>query len=52
MSMEDHMEKDIFIVLAENNKKSNMEMCNIIGNLSKEEWNKKFDGHYKSIYDL
>ena len=46
------MEKSIFIVLAKNNKKSHMEMCNIISKLSKVEWIKKFDGHYRSIYEL
>jgi uncharacterized damage-inducible protein DinB len=46
------MEKYIFEVLAKYNKNANMKMNSIIEKLSEEEWNKEFDGYYKSIHEL
>ena len=46
------MEKEHFLLMAKYNKETNVKMNNIIKNLSEDDWNKQFSGHYKSIHEL
>jgi uncharacterized damage-inducible protein DinB len=46
------MDKRIFELLFKYNKEANEKMNEIIKELSDEEWNKEFSGHYKSIHEL
>jgi uncharacterized damage-inducible protein DinB len=41
-----------FKEFAKYNKLTNESMNNIIGKISEEEWNKEFNGFFKSIYEL
>jgi uncharacterized damage-inducible protein DinB len=50
--MEDMMEQYNFSILAKYNKEANEKMNNIIKTLSEEEWNKIFNGYFKSIHEL
>jgi uncharacterized damage-inducible protein DinB len=50
--MEDIMEQYTFSILAKYNKEANEKMNNIIKTLSEEEWNKTFNGYFKSIHEL
>jgi uncharacterized damage-inducible protein DinB len=46
------MEKEIFELLGKYNKNSNIQMNNVIKNITEEEWNKKFPSFWKSIHEL
>jgi uncharacterized damage-inducible protein DinB len=46
------MEQYNFLLLAKYNKEANGKMDNIIKILSEEEWNKNFDGYFKSIHEI
>jgi uncharacterized damage-inducible protein DinB len=50
--MEDMMEQYNFSLLAKYNKEANGKMNNIITAISEEEWNKPFNGYFKSIHEL
>jgi uncharacterized damage-inducible protein DinB len=46
------MEKEIFELLGKYNKNSDIQMNNVIKNITDEEWNKKFPSFWKSIHEL
>ncbi|GHU72630.1 hypothetical protein FACS189450_10800 [Spirochaetia bacterium] len=46
------MDKDIYELFADNNKRSDIKMNNIIKDISEEEWNKQFSFYWKSIHEL
>jgi uncharacterized damage-inducible protein DinB len=50
--LEGLMNKNIFTLLVKYNKEANEKMNKIIGTLSEEDWNKNFQGYYKSIHEL
>jgi uncharacterized damage-inducible protein DinB len=50
--MEDMMRQYNFSLLARYNKEANEKMNGIIKTISKEEWNKTFNGYFKSIHEL
>jgi uncharacterized damage-inducible protein DinB len=46
------MEKEIFELLGNYNKSSNIQMNNVIKGITDEEWNKAFPSFWKSIHEL
>jgi uncharacterized damage-inducible protein DinB len=46
------MGKYIFEEFANYNKRTNVQMNNIIKNISEEEWDKPFSSYWKSIHEL